>query len=149
MCSTTTGGGTPCKGSGRHASFKHEYTARMIRLRIHKVNNEFLEDFPSLHPVQPPSSFTLVDWDGLKGALSVDERLGSVGFASGMEAANNAMANFLHNRLHCTLTSSAKRPKHIQPCGNQRRNNYSNQATCECTRTQYWSDLVPRKNRTR
>ncbi|WP_319470661.1 deoxyribodipyrimidine photo-lyase [uncultured Pseudodesulfovibrio sp.] len=84
----------------RVVSTKQEYAARTIRPKLHKVSEEFLEDFPPLQPTQVQTrSFDSVDWDAVWKAVNLDESVGKVSLVPGPEAAKEALSDFLNNRL--------------------------------------------------
>ena len=85
----------------RIVSTKQEYAARTIRPKIHKMSEEFLEGFPALQPVQSQSHvFDPVDWTTVKRDVDIEDGGTVVSLASGPEAANEALSDFLHNRLY-------------------------------------------------
>ncbi|MUM77668.1 deoxyribodipyrimidine photo-lyase [Pseudodesulfovibrio sp. F-1] len=84
----------------RQVSPKQEYAARTIRPKIHRLFGEYLEEFPALEPQaaaapsQPPT-----DWEALRAGLDVDAAVSPVDLVAGEDAAREALARFVTDRL--------------------------------------------------
>ena len=84
----------------RAVSNKQEYAARTIRPKIHKISEEFLENFPLLQPMRGQvRSYDPVDWRAVRKSVDVDDSVEKVSLLPGAEAANDALSDFLNNRL--------------------------------------------------
>jgi len=86
-------------------SGKREYAARTLRPKIHRLLDEFLDDFPAPHaPAAPwPFGVPATDWNVLRHAACADAAVPEVpppfGPAPGEEAALHTLRTFLAQRL--------------------------------------------------
>ncbi|MDC0336022.1 deoxyribodipyrimidine photo-lyase [Pseudodesulfovibrio sp.] len=84
----------------RVVSTRQEYAARTIRPKIHKISDEFLEDFPALQPFPKQTlSFDPVDWRAVRESVDADDSVGKVSLIPGSEAGKIALSGFINNRL--------------------------------------------------
>uniref|UniRef100_I2PZ64 Deoxyribodipyrimidine photo-lyase n=1 Tax=Desulfovibrio sp. U5L TaxID=596152 RepID=I2PZ64_9BACT len=84
------------------ASPKREYAAATFRPKILKLLPEFLEPFPDLpaFPAGNLAGFAPVDWEAARAGLVLDPAVAPVaGITPGPEAAREALADFLADRL--------------------------------------------------
>ena len=88
------------------ASDKHEYAARTIRPRLHRVWDEFLEDLPPLavrvqaDNLSAPGDVDLDDIEGVLAGLKIDASVGPVRrFAAGEGAARARLDDFVRDAL--------------------------------------------------
>ncbi|QGY39710.1 deoxyribodipyrimidine photo-lyase [Pseudodesulfovibrio cashew] len=85
----------------RLVSDKQEYAARTIRPKIHRLSQEFLEEFPPLAPMPgPPAQHSVTAWATVRRDLIVDDSVGPVGLEPGEAAAHIALDTFVQSRLH-------------------------------------------------
>lgn len=86
----------PC----RKASDKQEYAARTIRPKIQRLLPEFLEEFPIVLPQKSVApELGAPDWEALRRVLAVDESVPPTATPSGEDAASEALASFINERL--------------------------------------------------
>lgn len=84
------------------ASQKKEFAARTFRPKIHRLLQDFLEDFPTFrkHRYPWPDSAAQVEWDGVRESLSVDESVGALEWIEpGPGAALEQLDRFIEERL--------------------------------------------------
>jgi len=84
----------------RYVSDKQEYAARTIRPKIHRLSNEFLEEFPVLKPLKKSVAVKKVDWLAVRDFIDVDESVRPVALVPGEMAAKNALSDFVADRLN-------------------------------------------------
>ncbi|UZP66270.1 deoxyribodipyrimidine photo-lyase [Desulfovibrio mangrovi] len=87
----------PC----RVASDKREYAARTIRPKIHRLLDEYLDDFPAVPPLVAPWRWQVppVDWEMLRAGLGVDRTVPEVSVPFGPEAGEDAARAMLVSHL--------------------------------------------------
>ncbi len=97
----------PC----RVVSAKREYAARTIRPKIHRLLDEYLDDFPVLPvPAVPwPHAVPRVDWEALRGSLGVDRSVPEVPSPFGPEAGETAAHAVLDAFLNARILRYGKR----------------------------------------
>ncbi len=84
----------------RFVSDKHEYSARTIRPKIHRLLFEFLEEFPKISPLNiSPPDVGSTDWNSAYRAINVDRSVMPVETESGEVAAHIALEFFIKNKL--------------------------------------------------
>lgn len=84
------------------ASSKQEYSARTLRLKLHRLLPEYLEDFPSLkkHPYNWEEKISIIDWGKILKTLDVDLIIQEVEWIKpGEKAAYRTMQEFFKNKL--------------------------------------------------
>lgn len=83
----------------RCVSDKQEYAARTIRPKIHRLSQEFLEDFPTLDPPIKRADYKKVDWPSAWNSIDVDESVKPVELVPGEKAAKQALSHFVEYNL--------------------------------------------------
>lgn len=88
-------------------SEKQEFAARTIRLKLHRLLPEYLEDFPKLKKQNPTPTLPLegggrqsVDWNALLNDTKVDRDVVEVDWITpGSKAAHKALKDFIQDRF--------------------------------------------------
>jgi deoxyribodipyrimidine photo-lyase len=84
------------------SSSKQEYSARTLRIKLHRLLPEFLIDFPSLrkHPYDWEEKMSITDWRESLKTLDIDLTIQEVEWIKpGEKAAFRSMQKFLKNKL--------------------------------------------------
>jgi deoxyribodipyrimidine photo-lyase len=84
----------------RRVSEKQEYAARTIRPKIHRLSNEFLEEYPTLEALNGEKIEVTTDWAAVRDAIKVDESVLPIDMVPGESAANKALQDFISGRLN-------------------------------------------------
>lgn len=85
-----------------YVSQKEEFAAYTIRPKIHKLLNEFLEEFPKItgNKKLNDSSYKKSDWDKARKSLQINFNIKEVDWIKpGEEAAHDLLQDFLNNKL--------------------------------------------------
>lgn len=84
----------------RYLSDKQEYGARTIRPKIHRLSQEFLEEYPTLEPSQNGTVKEKVNWSAIRNSIDVDESVHPVATVPGEKAAKKDLSVFIADRLN-------------------------------------------------